>query len=59
MSMPLRCSFEKSEVRFDGGCTAERDKPSGMLIGGRESGDGYGGETGGHVQLCTDNFGLT
>lgn len=38
-SMPLRRSFEKSEVRFVGGCTAERGEPSGMLVGGRESGD--------------------
>ena len=38
-SMPLRRSFEKSEGRFVGGCTAERGEPSGMLVGGRESGD--------------------
>jgi len=38
-SMPLRRSFEKSEVRFVGGCTAERGEPSDMLVGGRESGD--------------------
>jgi hypothetical protein len=37
--MPLRRPFEKSEVRFGGGCTAERGEPSGMLVGGRESGD--------------------
>ena len=37
-SMPLRRSFEKSEGRCVGGCTAERGD-SGMFIGGRESGD--------------------
>jgi hypothetical protein len=36
--MPLRRSFEKSEARFVGGCTGERGD-SGMLVGGRESGD--------------------
>jgi hypothetical protein len=37
--MPLRRSFEKSEGRFVGGCTAERGEPSGMFVGGRDSGD--------------------
>ena len=37
-SIPLRRSFEKSEARFVGGCTAERGD-NGMLVGGRESGD--------------------
>lgn len=37
-SMPLRRSFEKSEGRFVGGCTAGRGD-SGMLVGGRERGD--------------------
>ena len=38
-SMPLRRSFEKNVVRFVGACTAERGEPSGMLLGGRDSGD--------------------
>ena len=38
-SMPLRRSFEKSEPRFGGACTGERGEPSGMLLGGRDSGD--------------------
>lgn len=38
--MPFRRSFEKREVRFVGGCAAARGgEPSGMLVGGRESGD--------------------
>ena len=37
--MPFRRSFEKREVRFVGGCTAECGEPSEMLVGGRESGD--------------------
>ena len=37
--MPLRRSFEKSEVRFVGVCTAERGEPNEMLLGGRDSGD--------------------
>ena len=38
--MPFKRSFEKREVRFVGGCTAARGgEPSGMLVGGSESGD--------------------
>jgi hypothetical protein len=39
-SMPLRRSFEKSDGRFVGGAGAlERGEPSGMLVGGSDSGD--------------------
>lgn len=37
--MPLRRSFENKEGRFVGACAAERGEPSGMLLGGRDSGD--------------------
>lgn len=37
--MSLRCLLEKSEVQFVDGCTTERGEPSGMSVGGRESGN--------------------